>query len=603
VRHRIGECLLKTGLITQDDLQTALAEQERTGERLGIVMTRLNRATERQIAETLAAQLGFSFVDLAEHPPDPKVVSVIPRELAQTHACVAVSLDGSVLRLAMADPLIFSLVQELEAETGYHIKQVVAAPGDIRRVIQEGYPEMVAPPSNPRSAGSSNKRTKAISIERLLDGLVETATGRGVSEVHIEPLETRLLIRRRTDGFMKDAFEVPKSDHERLVTRLKTLAGLDTGERRLPQDGRVRLHAGMDRDIDFRISTLRTLHGEKIVLRAFDQKKNIPDLQDIGMSPAALRQLRSSIEQRGLVLFAGPIGSGKTTTVSAVLKSLPPHSVPIISIEDPIEYVIPDVSQVQVDETSGLTYSVALRSIRNQAPAVVFIGELRDSETAALAVQAAEANQLVLSTLVADDAVSCLMRFREMGLQPSTVASVLVGVVAQRLVRRLCRSCRQANTQSGDILPARNTSEPEGAIAGYTPAGCGECDHTGYRGRVGIFEMLPATDTLKRLILAQASEDTIRETARRGGMVSLAEDGWSKVMSGMTSAEELLRVAPRPPDMRTLCHVCGSAIGSDFAACAVCGARLGRSCSYCGRALQPDWQFCPFCARSADLAP
>jgi type IV pilus assembly protein PilB len=602
VRHRIGECLLKTGLITQDDLQTALAEQERTGERLGIVMTRLNRATERQIAETLAAQLGFSFVDLAEHSPDPKVVSVIPRELAQTHACVAVSLDGSVLRLAMADPLIFSLVQELEAETGYDIKPVVAARGDIRRVIQEGYPEM-APPSNPSSAGSSKKRTKAISIERLLDRLVETATGRGVSEVHIEPLETRLLIRRRTDGLMKDAFEVPKSDHERLVTRLKTLAGLDTGERRLPQDGRVRLHAGMDRDVDFRISTLRTLYGEKIALRAFDQKKNIPDLQDIGMSPAALRQLRSSIEQRGLILFAGPIGSGKTTTVSAVLKSLPPHSVPIISIEDPIEYVIPDVSQVQVDEKSGLTYSVALRSIRNQAPAVVFIGELRDSETAALAVQAALANQLVLSTLVADDAVSCLMRFRQMGLQPSLVASVLVGVVAQRLVRRLCGSCRQANTQSGDISPARNTSEPEGAIAGYRPAGCGECDHTGYRGRVGIFEMLPATETLKRLILAQAPEDTIRETARRGGMVSLAEDGWSKVMSGMTSAEELLRVAPRPPDMRTLCHVCGSAIGSDFAACAVCGARLGRSCSYCGRALQPDWQCCPYCARSADLAP
>jgi type IV pilus assembly protein PilB len=503
----------------------------------------------------------------------------------------------------MADPLIFSLVQELEAETGYDIKQVVAARGDIRRVIQEGYPEMVASPSNPRSAGSSKRRTKAISIERFLDRLVETATGRGVSEVHIEPLETRLLIRRRTDGLMKDAFEVPKSDHERLVTRLKTLAGLDTGERRLPQDGRVRLHAGMDRDIDFRISTLRTLHGEKIVLRAFDQKKNIPDLQDIGMSPAALHQLRSGIEQRGLVLFAGPIGSGKTTTVSAVLKSLPAHSVPIISIEDPIEYVIPDVSQVQVDETSGLTYSVALRSIRNQAPAVVFIGEVRDSETAVLAVQAAVANQLVLSTLVADDAVSCLMRFREMGLQPSTVASVLVGVVAQRLVRRLCRSCRQANTHSGDILPARSTSEPEGAIAGYTPAGCGECDHTGYRGRVGIFEMLPATDTLKRLILAQASEDTIRETARRGGMVSLAEDGWSKVMSGMTSAEELLRVAPRPADMRTLCHICGSAIGSDFAACAVCGVRLGRSCSYCGRALQPDWQFCPYCARSADLAP
>jgi type IV pilus assembly protein PilB len=244
-----------------------------------------------------------------------------------------------------------------------------------------------------------------------------------------------------------------------------------------------------------------------------------------------------------------------------------------------------------------------LRSIRNQAPAVVFIGELRDSETAGLAVQAAEARQLVLSTLVADDAVSCLMRLREMGLQPSTVASVLVGVVAQRLVRRLCRSCRQANIQSGDILPAHNTSEPEGAIAGYTPEGCGECDHTGYRGRVGIFEMLPVTDTLKRLILEQASEDTIRETVRRGGMVSLAEDGWSKVMSGMTSAEELLRVAPRPPDMRTLCHVCGSAIGSDFAACAACGARLGRSCSYCGRALQPDWQFCPYCARSADLAP
>jgi type IV pilus assembly protein PilB len=603
VRDRIGECLLKTGLITQDDLQAALAEQKRTGERLGVVMTRLNRATEKQIAETLAAQLGFSYVDLAEHPPDPDVVSVVPREFAQRHECVAVGLEGNVLRMAMADPLLFSLVQELEAETGYDIKQVVAARGDIHRILSEGYPEMVAPLTNPRSTDRVKRTTKTVSIERLLDRLVETATGRGVSEVHIEPLEARLLIRRRSDGLMKDAFELPKSDHERLVTRLKALAGLDTGERRLPQNGRLRLHGGMDRDIAFRISTLRTLFGEKIVLRAFDAQKNIPDLQDIGMSPAVLRQLRSSVDQRGLVLFAGPIGSGKTTTVSAVLKSLPPQRAPIISIEDPIEYVIPGVSQVQVDEKNGLTCNIALRSIRNQAPAVVFIGELKDSEAALLAVQAAEVNQLVLSTLVADDAVSCLMRFREMGLQPSTVASVLTGIVAQRLVRRLCRSCCQADPQSGDIMPVRNASEPEAPIIGYTPAGCDECDYTGYRGRLGVFEMLPVTDTLKRLILAQAPEDTIRETARRGGMVSFAEDGLSKVMSGITSVDELLRVAPRRPDMRTLCHVCGSVVGDDFAACAACGARLGGSCSYCGRALQPDWQFCPYCTHRAHLEP
>jgi type IV pilus assembly protein PilB len=504
--------------------------------------------------------------------------------------------------MAMADPLLFSLVQELEGETGYHIQPVVAAGRDIRRVLAETYPEMVHPSGSPPSSRKSTKRPKAISIERLLDRLLEAATRRGVSEVQIEPLETRLLIRHRIDGLMQDAFDLPKPAHERLVSRLKAMAGLDTTQKRLPQDGHLRWHATMDRDIDFRISTIRTMFGEKLVLRAFDLKTKIPDLQDLGMSPAALRQLLSSVDQRGLVLFAGPIGSGKTTTANAVLKSLPPQRAPIIGIEDPIEYVIPGVSQVQVDESVGLTYSVALRSFRNQAPAVVFIGELRDLETAALAAQAAEVHQLVLSTFLADDAVSSLIRLREMGLQPSTVASVLTGIVAQRLVRRLCQNCCQAGTQPGDTASGRNAAEPD-ATVGPSPVGCHECDYTGYRGRVGIFEVLPINETLKRLVLGQAPEGAIRDAARRGGVVSFAEDGLSKVMSGITSSRELTRVAPRQADMRALCHVCGSAVESDFAACAACGARLGRSCSHCGRALQPAWQFCPYCARAEDLEP
>jgi type IV pilus assembly protein PilB len=638
VRKKLGECLIQAGLITEDDLRLALAEHKRTRERLGAVLVRMNLATEKQIAKALAYQLGFAYVNLAENPPDPAAVTLIPKEVALKCACIAVRLEKQLLTVAMSDPLLFSLVQDLEFQTGRRIKQVVATRAEIIEAIQTSYPDKAlarisggdlavssrehpvaaAPADAPATGGAAlvkrpeeevfeptvalQERSEAAPIIDLVDLLVKSAIRSHASDVHVEPMEKGVLIRHRLDGLLKEVMDLPKWVHEGLIARLKIMSGMDIAEKRLPQDGRLRVAAEDGSEVDFRVSTLRTLFGEKIVLRVLDHRKGVPPLEELGMSAASLEEIRQFLRhQHGMILVVGPTGSGKTTTLSSAVKSLQSEKTNIITIEDPIEYQIPGVNQTQVNEKVKLTFAGALRSILRQDPDVILVGEIRDSETARIAMQAAQTGHLVLSTLHTDDAPSTVTRLTDIGAEPYVIASALIGVVAQRLVRRLCVHCRRQYTPPPETLRALNISEADAAtLPFYKAVGCDQCNHTGYRGRIGIYEVMHVTDRLRRLIAQRSPEDAVREAALGGGMISLGEDGLAKVKSGVTTADELLRVVTEVREMRTLCPGCGGAVAVDFMACPHCGRRLSGGCVQCGRALQPGWSFCPYCMSSTE---
>ena len=635
MRKKLGECLIQAGLITDEDLQSALAEHKRTGERLGAVLVRLNLATERQIAKALAYQLGFPYLNLSENPPAAAAVILIVKDVALKRSCVAVRLDKNLLTVAMADPLLFSLVQDLEFQTGYRIKQVVATRADILEAIAAGYPDKAlmrtsgaqggsvpAPRQAPRDhqpgtesslmrrpdddgyepIAGLKERSEAAPIIDLVDLVVKSAIKAGASDVHVEPMEKGVLIRHRLDGLLKEVMDLPKWVHEGLIARLKIMAGMDIAEKRLPQDGRVRVATEDGKDVDFRASTLRTLHGEKMVLRVLDQNRGVPPLEELGFSAAALNDLRGFLKfQHGMILVVGPTGSGKTTTLCSALMAVQSERTNVITIEDPIEYQLPGINQTQVNEKIKLTFASALRSILRQDPDVILVGEIRDNETARIAMQAAQTGHLVLTTLHTDDAPSAVTRLTDIGVEPYVIASATIGVVAQRLVRRLCTACRRQYTPGPDTLRALGISEADAAnIPFYRPVGCDACHHTGYKGRMGIYEVMKVTDRIRRMIAQRASEDAIREVAQSTGMLALGDDALAKVKAGLTTAEELLRVVTEVREIRSVCPGCNGQVALDFVACPACGRRLSGACPGCARSLQPGWTFCPYCARGTE---
>ena len=375
MRKKIGECLIQSGLITDQDLQVALEEHRRTGERVGAVLVRLNFATEKQITKALAYQLGFPYVSLSDDPPERSATVLIPKEIALKRVCIGVKLEKDLLTVAMSDPLLFSLVQDLEIQTGHQIKQVVATRSDILDSIESVYPDKaLATVAN----GSSGEGCDSTPATELVEIVLKGAVTSRASDVHIEPMERGVLVRHRLDGLLKDAMDLPKPVHDGLVARLKTLAGMEVAEKDLPQVGRFRFKTD-GQDLDFHVSTLRTLFGEKVVLRVLDRRKNAPPLEELGLSASAMEEVRHFLlHQHGLILVVGPTGSGKTTTLSSALSSIKSRRTSVVTIENPIEYQIPDVNQTQVSEEAKLTFASALRAMLRQDPDVVFVGDIAD---------------------------------------------------------------------------------------------------------------------------------------------------------------------------------------------------------------------------------
>jgi type IV pilus assembly protein PilB len=590
-------------VIDQGALAAAICEHDRSGDRLGSVLTRLGFATEEQIAEALASQLGFPFIDLATQPPDPLVVPLIPRELAQRAACIAVAFDEEALVVAMADPLLFSLVQELETLTARRIKEVVATQSAIAVAIEAYYPaghtmerddSALERDGFSRAASTTNEDAVAL-VDRIL-GLAAEMEG---ADVHVEPAEGSLVIRARTDGILVPVWTEPIALHEEVVARLKLLAGLDVAERLLPQAGKIELVD--EQSTTLRLATLRTTQGEKIVLRPLGGARAVPRLDDLGLSRTAVSDLRQVMRKsNGLVIVAGPHGSGRSTTVAALLVEAAAEGRVVASIERAHEYRMPGVTQMPVDESIELSIGKTLTAAIGEKAEIIGVDASLD-RAALKAVAGASGGRLVVAVVTADDAAEALTKIAARVDDPTATFAAVRAVVGQRLVRRLCSSCRRERTLSSTDLHTLHIASAD-VLDGplFDAVGCDQCGFTGYRGRIGIFEVVRLSDVMRLTTAAHATTQEIRAAARAAGVVTLAEDARSKLESTITSIDELRRSVGDLSDARSLCAQCGTALSPDFSACPHCGAPIGGTCQHCGRALQRGWNFCPFCARAAD---
>jgi type II secretory ATPase GspE/PulE/Tfp pilus assembly ATPase PilB-like protein/RNA polymerase subunit RPABC4/transcription elongation factor Spt4 len=499
--------------------------------------------------------------------------------------CVAVQRTDRTLTVAMADPLQMSVVQDLRDRTGCEIRQAVSTRTAILQAIDTYYPSSSATEQEEHGA-DGNVATEATAGE-LVDRMLGEVRDRDATELQLVPGGDATLVRLRVDGVLHELMRLPRALHDELVARLKILAGLDTAEKLLPQVGRLRIH-GSDSPATFRAATLRTVFGETISLRQLRRRQSVPSLDQLGFSESVLAVVRGMlVPGPGLVLVASPPGNGRSTTLAAAMASVVTPDVAAMAIEDPVEFEIPGVSHAELCEPLGLSAARVIRGVIEQRADVVMIGDVADESIAALAAEAAR-TALVVAGIDALDAEAAVAKFREHLNVASGELPSLRGVVAQRLVRRLCGRCR---VRGGPLALAADRVDLETPASSWNPRGCHECDFQGYRGRVAIFEVLPA---------GAADPHVLRDAADRAGLATLADDAMDKATRGITSAAELRRVMPEVGHPRMLCQRCGAALSPDFRACPRCGERVEARCANCGRALDASWQFCPFCAREVE---
>jgi len=549
-RKRIGDILVEQGVITPAQLQEALGRQRKTRERLGRILIEMGAATERQIAQALADQLGLPVVNLTAQRIDPSAVRLVPEVLARKRRILPIALDGDALVIATADPLDVFAVDDVAIAARRPVKSVVAGESEIASAIERVYGMGAAAHAvlgDLADAGAEavpeeeGEDTPAV---RLVNMLLSQAVKDRASDVHIEPGEHEVRVRYRIDGVLHTVMTVPKGVHPALVSRLKVLSRLNIAERRLPQDGAFATEID-GKPVDIRVATAPTIFGERASLRLLDKARGVLTLEQLGMYSEVRRRYEAVIRQPyGIVLVSGPTGSGKTTTLISTLAMLNSADRNIITVEDPVEYQLPGVSHIQVNPRSGLTFAAGLRAILRHDPDVIMIGEIRDVETAEIAVQASLTGHLVLTTIHTNDAAGALTRLADMGIEPYLIASGVICVVSQRLVRLLCPHCRQPDAPLPEVLAWLKSLVPEPLPAPqfHRAVGCAQCRHSGYLGRTGIFELLPVTEGIRWHILARSSAADLAEAARREGMTDMRADGMLKAMRGLTTVEEVLRV-------------------------------------------------------------
>jgi type IV pilus assembly protein PilB len=565
VSRRLGDLLVAEGLITPEQLARALAEQKGTTEKLGGVLVRLGLLTEDQLIGFLSRQYGIPSITLSQLDIDPEVLRLVPPQIARKYEVLPVKRVGNTLTLAMADPTNVFAVDDVAFMTNLQVLPVVASQASIRQAIERNYEgqssaftdvltELTADAVDvevleDEEAGGKvdvfelKESADEAPVVKLVNMVLVDAIQKGASDVHWEPYEKVFRIRFRIDGVLHEMLTPPKRLEAAIISRLKIMANLDIAERRLPQDGRIKLRY-RGREIDFRVSTLPTIFGEKAVLRILDREALKLDLTQLGFEPWALEQFQAAIRQPyGMILITGPTGSGKTTTLYSAIHTINAPDVNILTAEDPVEYNLKGVNQVQVNEAVGRTFAAALRAFLRQDPDVILVGETRDLETAQIAIRAALTGHLVFSTLHTNDSPSTIARLVDMGIPPFLVASSLLLVVAQRLGRRVCKDCREPYEADEDsLVPYGHQPTGRGRRTLYRGQGCRACNFTGMKGRVALYEVMPVTSEIRDLILRGASTGEIRAAAQSQGMKTLRQAGLTKVLEGVTTVEEVLRV-------------------------------------------------------------
>ncbi len=551
---QLGDILLQDGLVTEDQLFAAFREHKEQGKALGRVLVDQGVLTESQLVAALAQQIGLEFVDLADYPVDGSIVARVSGAICRKHSALPLRLDDEgKLLLAMADPANVFAIDDIRSITGMDVRPVVATRADVVAAIDRFYradsdlddlTHVLEDAGEDEDLSNLKEVVEDAPIVRFVNLLITQAIQDRASDIHLEPTEHALVVRYRIDGVLHEVMKSPKNIQSGVISRLKIMSDINIAERRIPQDGRLSVnHQG--KKIDLRVATLPTVWGEKVVMRVLDNSTARMELSDLGFSQHNYDVFSQSfIKPYGMILVTGPTGSGKSTTLYATLNQIARPEVNVITVEDPVEYRIPGINQVQTNVKAGLSFAAALRSILRCDPDIVLIGEIRDHETAQIAVEAALTGHLVLSTLHTNDAPSAVTRLTEMGLEPFLVGSALDCVLAQRLARRLCSKCKEAYQPSADaLIQARypwNDGEPLPTL--YRATGCSACSKTGYKGRLALHEVMAVSESIERHAVEHASSATITATATSEGMQSLRDDGMNKVASGVTTIDEILRV-------------------------------------------------------------
>ncbi len=558
-RHKtkqLGQILLEQGLLTQEQLDRALEEHRRTRRALGRTLIDLGYIKERDLVRALAEQVGLEFADLSETKVDPMLASLLPEALCRRYRALPIGERDGKLLVAMSDPANVYALDDIRTLTGRDVQPVVATASDIEQAIQrisamgeqvealasEAAEKLETEPG--AELGDVEAAVEEAPIVKLVNAIMTQAVADRASDVHIEPTEKDVRVRFRVDGVLHEVMHSPKNIQNGLISRLKVMADLNIAEKRVPQDGRVSMKVS-GRNLDLRLATLPTVYGEKVVIRILDKSNALLQLSELGFQEAAFRRFERSFRKPyGAILVTGPTGSGKSTTLYATLNIVNSPDRNIITVEDPVEYRLPGVNQIQINPKAGLTFASALRAILRADPDIILIGEIRDRETAMIAVESALTGHLVLSSLHTNDAPSAITRLIEMEVETFLVASAIDCVVAQRLARRLCERCKEPYVPDPqELREAGFTDEQMEQIHQlYRPVGCEYCSRTGYRGRFGLYEVMPMSEEIERLTVERASSEAIRAVALEQGMIDLRADGLMKAMQGLTSIEEIARV-------------------------------------------------------------
>jgi len=556
IKERLSEILIKKGAITEEKLNQALLVQKEKGGSLGDILVSLGAITQRDLLAILSQELGIPPISLSKFKIDPEITKFIPKKIAANYQIMPISKMGNVLTVAMADPLNVFALDDIKNVTGMDITPIITTQDDVRAAIDQHYGsaatstiEELVKETNIEliSSRKQDENIEAAStvadtpVVKLTSAIVLDATKARASDILIEPMEDHLRVRYKIDGIFRETQSLPRTIQSGIISRIKVMSNLNIAERRLPQDGRFKIKI-QEREVDFRVSTVPTAFGEKVALRVLDKSQAMLDVDKLGFEKEPLDELKkASRRPHGMILVCGPAGSGKTTTLYSVLKHIDAPEKNFVTVEDPVEYLLPGINQVNINTNIGLTYAATLRSILRQDPNVIMVGEIRDLETVDIAIKAALTGHLVLSTLHTNTAPGVIMRLMNMGVEPFLISSSVALVAAQRLVRKVCPRCKEAHEVPKTMLEKLKIKAPEN-VKFYKGKGCDYCFKTGFRGRVGLIEAVTINAELRELIAKRAHESNIYEAARRAGLVTLRESGLRKVFEGTTTLEEVLRV-------------------------------------------------------------